>query len=63
MPMTTRAVARKWTKTVLRSSFSRPNLGQMRVRRRPRKKITMGSAESEATEARATAGAKVRAPR
>ena len=38
-------------------SFSRPNLGQMRVSNSPMKKITIGSAESEAAEARATAGA------
>ena len=58
--MTTRAVAIRWVMMVLRSNFSRPNFGQMRVRRIPRKKIMMGSAESEAAEAIATVGARTR---
>ncbi len=63
MPMTTRTVAARWTRTVFLSSFSRPNLGQMRVSRIPIKKMTIGSAESEAAEAIATAGAVTRAAR
>ena len=49
--------------TDLRLSFSRPNLGQMRVSSSPMKKMTIGSAESEAAEARAIDGAKTRALR
>ena len=53
----------RWTMMVFLSSFSRPNLGQMRVRRSPMKKMTIGSDESEATEAIATVGAVARAAR
>ena len=56
-------VAIRCTRTVLRSSFSRPNLGQMRVNKSPIKKIIIGSDESEATDAIATLGAASRAPR
>ena len=63
IPATTSAVAMRWTETVFLSSFSRPNLGQMRVSRIPMKKIAIGSAESEATDAMATAGAATRALR
>ena len=63
IPVTTRAVAMKWIIMDLRSSFSRPNLGQMRVNKIPMKKITIGVAESEAAEARAMDGAMVSAAR
>ena len=62
MPTTTNTVAMRWTRTVLRWSFSRPNLGQINVRSKPMKKMTIGSAESEETEAMAMVGAVIRAP-
>ena len=52
----------RWTMIDLRSSFSRPNLGQINVRSKPMKKMTIGSAESEETEAMAMVGAVIRAP-
>ena len=61
--MTTRIVAIKWTMMVFLSSFSRPNFGQIRVSKIPRKNITMGSAESEAADAKATVGARIRPAR
>ena len=63
MPVTTRIVATRCTMTVLRSSFSRPNLGQIKVRTIPIKKIAMGTEESMTAEARATVGAAMRASR
>ncbi len=42
------------------SSFSRPNCGEIIVSKIPRKKITIGSAESDATDAIATVGAMMR---
>ena len=63
MPITTKTVADKWTRTFLRPSFSRPNLGQMRVSMIPMKKIKIGSTESEAAEASAIDGAMARPPR
>ena len=63
MPRTTKNVAMRWTIMDLRSSFSRPNFGQIRVSKIPRKNITMGSAESEAADAKATVGARIRPAR
>ncbi len=62
-PVTTRTVAMRWTRTVFLLSFSRPNLGQIRVKMIPMKKMAIGSVESEVAEARATDGAAVRAAR
>lgn len=63
IPITTRMVAIRCTSTVFLLSFSRPNLGQMSVSTIPMKKITIGSTESEAAEAKATAGAAMSASR
>ena len=63
MPITTRIVAARWTSTDFLLSFSRPNLGQIKVSRSPMKKMIIGSAESDAAEAIATAGAKMRPAR
>ena len=57
MPITTRTVAMRWTRTVLRSNFSRPNLGQINVKTSPKKNMAIGSPVSEMAEAKATVGA------
>ena len=61
MPATTIAVAIRWTETVFLLSFSRPNLGQMRVRTSPIKNITIGSTASDVADTRAVAGARTSA--
>ena len=61
--MTTNIVAMRCIKITFFCNFSRPNFGQISVSSRPIKKITIGSMESDAAEARARAGAAISAAR